>query len=153
MNQASSRSHCIFTLAIEGRNHYTDVITTSKLHLVDLAGSERVYKANMEDKAAVSMRTEAKYINRSLSYLEQVIIALHDKANGRRVHVPYRNSMMTSILRDSLGGNCRTVMIANLSTDISNEEETVSTARFALRCQKLVNQLYKNEHLDMDICM
>ena len=139
MNQASSRSHCIFTLAIEGRNHYTDVITTSKLHLVDLAGSERVYKANVEDKAAASMRTEAKYINRSLSYLEQVIIALHDKANGRRVHVPYRNSMMTSILRDSLGGNCRTVMIADLSTDISNEEETVSTARFALRCQKLVN--------------
>lgn len=73
--------------------------------------------------------------------------------NGNRVHVPYRNSMMTSILRDSLGGNCRTVMIANLSTDISNEEETVSTARFALRCQKLVNQLYRNEHLDVDICM
>jgi len=139
MNQASSRSHCIFTLAIEGRNLSTDVITTSKLHLVDLAGSERIYKASVGDKAAASMRTEAKYINRSLSYLEQVIIALHDKANGNRVHVPYRNSMMTSILRDSLGGNCRTVMIANLSTDISNEEETISTARFAIRCQKLVN--------------
>lgn len=100
------------------------------------------------------MRKEAKYINRSLSYLEQVIIALHDKATQpSRTHVPYRNSMMTSILRDSLGGNCRTVMIANMSTDISNEEETISTARFALRCQKLVNKLYKNEHLNMDICM
>ena len=99
------------------------------------------------------MRTEAKYINRSLSYLEQVIIALHDKMKGVRAHIPYRNSMMTSILRDSLGGNCRTVMIANLSTDISNEEETISTARFALRCQKLVNELYKNEHLDTNICM
>lgn len=82
-----------------------------------------------------------------------MIIALHDKANGTRAHVPYRNSMMTSILRDSLGGNCKTVMIANLSTDIANEEETVSTARFAQRCQKLVNKLYKNEHLDMDLCM
>ena len=153
MNQASSRSHCIFTLAIEGRSHSTDVITTSKLHLVDLAGSERVYKANFGDQAAASMRKEAKYINRSLSYLEQVIIALHDKANGNRAHVPYRNSMMTSILRDSLGGNCRTVMIANLSTDISNEEETISTARFALRCQKLVNQMYKNVKLDSEIYM
>ena len=153
MNQASSRSHCIFTLAIEGRNHLTDVITTSKLHLVDLAGSERVYKSNVGDKAAASMRTEARYINRSLSYLEQVIIALHDQTKGNRTHVPYRNSMMTSILRDSLGGNCRTVMIANLSTDISNEEETISTARFALRCQKLVNQLYKNVKLDMNVCM
>ena len=150
MNQASSRSHCIFTLAIEGRDLQTDVIRTSKLHLVDLAGSERVYKS---DLAATTIKTEARYINRSLSYLEQVIIALHDKAQGNRVHVPYRNSMMTSILRDSLGGNCRTVMIANLSTDISNEEETISTARFALRCQKLVNQLYRNEHLDTDIAM
>jgi len=59
--------------------------------------------------------------------------------------------MMTSILRDSLGGNCRTVMIANMSTDIGNEEETMSTARFALRCAKLVNQIHVNEHLDVDI--
>ena len=153
MNQASSRSHCIFTLAIEGRHLQSDVITTSKLHLVDLAGSERVYKASVGDRAAASMRTEAKYINRSLSYLEQVIIALHDKSEGNRVHVPYRNSMMTSILRDSLGGNCRTVMIANMSSDLQNEEETISTARFALRCQKLVNQLYQNVVLDTNVCL
>jgi kinesin family protein 6/9 len=81
----------------------------------------------------------------SLSFLEQVIIALHEKAKGHRVHVPYRNSMMTSILRDSLGGNCKTVMIANLSSDLRDEEETVSTARFDIRCQKLVNLVYKNE--------
>lgn len=129
------------------------MITTSKLHLVDLAGSERVYKENVGDRVAASMRTEAKYINRSLSFLEQVIIALHDKAEGSRAHVPYRNSMMTSILRDSLGGNCRTVMIANMSCDVHNEEETISTARFALRCQKLVNQLYQNVHLDTNVCM
>ena len=77
---------------------------------------------------------EAKYINRSLSYLEQVIVALQDKAKGSRQHVPYRNSLMTSILRDSLGGNCKTTMIANISTDIGNEDETMSTARFAQRC-------------------
>ena len=147
MNQASTRSHCIFTIAIEARDLQSDVIRNSKLHLVDLAGSERVYKNDKSERAQIT-KTEAKYINRSLSFLEQVIIALYEKSKGQRVHVPYRNSMMTSILRDSLGGNCKTVMIANLSTDLTNEEETMSTARFATRCQKLVNVLYKNEHLD-----
>ena len=106
-----------------------------------MAGSERVYKNDKSERAQVT-KIEAKYINRSLSFLEQVIIALYEKAKGNRIHVPYRNSMMTSILRDSLGGNCQTVMIANLSSDISNEEETMSTARFATRCQKLINVLY-----------
>ena len=135
MNQASSRSHCIFTLALEGKDRNSDLKFTSKLHLVDLAGSERVYKSDSDNQ----IKKEAKYINRSLSYLEQVIIALHEREQGSREHVPYRNSMMTSILRDSLGGNCRTVMIANLSLDSDNEDETISTARFAVRCQKLVN--------------
>ena len=94
MNMASSRSHCIFTIAIEMRDRETEIIRTSKLHLVDLAGSERVYKTDPDDQ----IKNEAKYINRSLSYLEQVIIALHEKAKGTRIHVPYRNSMMTSIL-------------------------------------------------------
>lgn len=97
---------------------------------MDLAGSERVHKTEEESQ----IKTEAKYINRSLSYLEQVIIALHEKSKGTRCHVPYRNSMLTSVLRDSLGGNCKTVMIANLSPDLENEDETISTARFALRC-------------------
>ena len=143
MNKASSRSHCIFTLAIETRDLQSDVIRTSKLHLVDLAGSERNKTIGAGDRSPMgikkearmaNMRKEANYINKSLSYLEQVIIALYERAEGNRVHVPYRNSMMTSILRDSLGGNCRTVMVANLSTDVLNEEETVSTARFATRC-------------------
>eukprot|EP00347_Sterkiella_histriomuscorum_P023771 403333442 len=146
MNPASSRSHCIFTIAIESKDLSTDIIRTSKLHLVDLAGSERVYKSDPDSQ----IKTEAKYINRSLSYLEQVIIALHEKAKGTRVHVPYRNSMMTSILRDSLGGNCKTVMIANMSPDIENEEESISTARFAQRCAKLVNELRVNEVLDLN---
>jgi kinesin family protein 6/9 len=90
-------------------------------------------------------RTEAKYINKSLTFLEQVIISLYDKSQGQRVHVPYRNSLMTSILRDSLGGNCRTAMIANLSSNLRDEEETISTGRFALRCQKLTNVVFKNQ--------
>jgi len=158
MNPASSRSHCIFTIAIECKDFESDVIRMSKLHLVDLAGSERVFKktANLSssmsqfDHSDNQVTTEAKYINRSLSYLEQVIIALHEKAKGTRIHVPYRNSMMTSILRDSLGGNCKTVMIANMSPDIENEEETLSTARFAQRCAKLVNEMRVNEVMDVN---
>ncbi len=75
MNQTSSRSHCIFTLALEGRDLGSDLVFTSKLHLVDLAGSERVHKSDPDTQ----IKNEAKYINRSLSYLEQVIIALYER--------------------------------------------------------------------------
>ncbi|OBS76550.1 hypothetical protein A6R68_16998 [Neotoma lepida] len=85
----------------------------AKLHLVDLAGSERVGKTGVGGL----LLTEAKYINLSLHYLEQVIIALSEK---NRTHIPYRNSMMTSVLRDSLGGNCMTTMIATLSLEKRN---------------------------------
>lgn len=130
MNQASSRSHTIFTLALKSREKGTDMVRTSKLNLVDLAGSERVYKTDPDN----NIKTEAKYINRSLSYLEQVIVALNSKAlnpHKKSHHIPYRNSMMTSILRDSLGGNCLTVMIATLSPSVDCEEEALSTCRFA----------------------
>lgn len=69
---------------------------------------------------------EAKYINLSLHYLEQVIVALHEKGLGKRTHVPYRNSMMTSVLRDSLGGNCKTTMIATVAV----EDELIDVSIF-----------------------
>ena len=118
------------------------------MHLIDLAGSERTYKTETDSH----IKNEAKYINRSLSYLEQVIVALSDKEKqkGKKAHIPYRNSMLTSILRDSLGGNCKTVMIATLSLDKQSEEETLSTARFAHRCQKLVNEISINEQVDLN---
>lgn len=145
MNPCSSRSHCIFTIAIEGRDLNNEVLRLSKLHLVDLAGSERVYKKETD----AQVTTEARYINKSLSFLEQVIIALQ----GSRAHVPYRNSMMTTILRDSLGGNCKTVMVANLSAEREHEDETLSTARFAQRCAKLVNEIRVNEVLDVNLML
>ena len=147
MNMASSRSHCVFTIALECRELTSNVIRTSKLHLVDLAGSERVYKRNHQG----TIVEEAKYINLSLTYLEQVIVALHEKATGGRVHIPYRNSMMTTILRDSLGGNCKTVMVATLSSELDNLDESVSTARFAQRCAMLVNEVYVNQHVDLNL--
>ena len=73
-----------------------------------------------------------------LSFVK-VIIALYEKYKRKRVHVPYRNSLLTTILRDSLGGNCKTLMIANLSSDIEHYEETLTTCRFSTRCSKLEN--------------
>jgi kinesin family member 6/9 len=144
MNMASSRSHCIFSVALESRVVGSDTIRRSKLHLVDLAGSERVGKTN----SSGSVLTEAKYINTSLFYLEMVIVALYEKATKGRVHVPYRNSAMTSVLRDSLGGNCKTVMIATINPEASNTEESLSTCKFAQRVSLIKNRATINEESD-----
>ncbi|MEQ2211704.1 Kinesin- protein 6, partial [Xenoophorus captivus] len=113
----------------------------SKLHLVDLAGSDRVSKTGLDGV----LLTEAKYINLSLHYLEQVIIALSEK---NRSHIPYRNSMLTSVLRDSLGGNCMTTMIATIAVDKRNLDESISTCRFAQRVALIKNEAVLNEELD-----
>uniref|UniRef100_A0A672USH5 Kinesin-like protein n=1 Tax=Strigops habroptila TaxID=2489341 RepID=A0A672USH5_STRHB len=141
MNQASSRSHCIFTIHISSKEPGSATVRRSKLHLVDLAGSERVAKTGVEGH----LLTEAKYINLSLHYLEQVIIALAEK---NRSHIPYRNSMMTSVLRDSLGGNCMTTMIATLAIDKRNIDESISTCRFAQRVALIKNEAVLNEEID-----
>uniref|UniRef100_A0A8C7JR99 Kinesin-like protein n=1 Tax=Oncorhynchus kisutch TaxID=8019 RepID=A0A8C7JR99_ONCKI len=141
MNQASTRSHCIFTMHVCGREPGSVTVQRSKLHLVDLAGSERVGKTGV----CGQLLTEAKYINLSLHYLEQVIIALSEK---NRLHIPYRNSMMTSVLRDSLGGNCMTTMIATVSVDKRNVDESISTCRFAQRVALIRNEALLNEEMD-----
>ena len=147
MNMASSRSHAIFSIILEGKNHNTDIMTVSKINLVDLAGSERLKLGNKND----SIYNETKYINLSLSFLEQVIVSLGEKEKGKINHIPYRNSLMTTILRDSLGGNCKTILIANASSDIKYIDETLSTMRFALRCAKVKNEISKNEHIDLTV--
>ncbi|XP_034164034.2 kinesin-like protein KIF6 isoform X1 [Pangasianodon hypophthalmus] len=141
MNQASTRSHCIFTIHLCSREPGSATLRRSKLHLVDLAGSERVGKTGVGGQTL----TEAKYINLSLHYLEQVITALSEK---NRSHIPYRNSMMTSVLRDSLGGNCMTTMIAMVSVDKRNVDESISTCRFAQRVAMIKNEALLNEELD-----
>ncbi|CAF3338715.1 unnamed protein product [Rotaria sp. Silwood1] len=141
MNQASTRSHCIFTIHITSKEIGSATVRKAKLHLVDLAGSERVSKSNVNGL----LLTEAKYINLSLHYLEQVIVALSEK---NRSHIPYRNSMMTSVLRDSLGGNCMTTMIATCAVDKRNIEETISTCRFSQRVALIKNDAILNEELD-----
>ncbi|XP_017894149.1 PREDICTED: kinesin-like protein KIF6 [Capra hircus] len=141
MNQASTRSHCIFTVHLSSKEPGSATVRHAKLHLVDLAGSERVAKTGVGGQ----LLTEAKYINLSLHYLEQVIIALSEK---HRAHVPYRNSMMTSVLRDSLGGNCMTTMVATLSLEKRNIDESISTCRFAQRVALIKNEAVLNEEID-----
>ena len=127
-NDASTRSHCIFVIQIESQKLGTDVKRVSKLHLVDLSGSERVHKSGVNDDKTIQ---ESKFINSSLFHLQMVIMNLNKKAKGEDVHVPFRNSMMTMMLRDSLGGNCRTKMIATVSALKEDMCESLGTCRFA----------------------
>ncbi|KAG0566512.1 hypothetical protein KC19_7G069000 [Ceratodon purpureus] len=148
MNMASSRSHCIFTAHILACKVGEETVRKSKLNLVDLAGSERVWKTGVDGQ----ILREAKYINLSLHYLEQVIVALQEKSQGKmRTHIPYRNSMMTSVLRDSIGGNCRTVMIATVTIAQEQLPETISTCRFAQRVAMISNQVTLNEEIDPNL--
>ncbi|KPI83706.1 putative kinesin [Leptomonas seymouri] len=129
MNKTSSRSHCIFTVYIEARSATSSTVRRSKLNLVDLAGSERVSKTGVSG----TILTEAKHINLSLHFLEQVIVALSEKAKGVRDHIPYRNAFLTMVLRDSLGRNCKTAMLATAHVVASQVAETISTCQFAQR--------------------
>jgi len=145
-NDASSRSHCIFTITLEARQKGGMKVRRSKLHLVDLAGSERIKKTDIKGR----ILTEARYINLSLHYLEQVIVTLNQKAarSDKAIHVPYRNSMLTNVLRDSLGGNCKTAMLATMSLERNHLDESLSTARFAQRVAAVRNTAEVNETTD-----
>ena len=148
-NDASTRSHCIFIIEIDSQKMGTDVRTISKLHLVDLAGSERVYKAGHNDEKTIS---EAKNINSSLFALQMCIMQLNEKAQGRPDHfVGFRNSMMTMVLRDSLGGNCNTKMIAAVSALKDDIHESLGTCRFARSVQLIQNDMKKNERVDAGV--
>ena len=139
-NDASTRSHCLFMIQIQSQKIGEDLKTLSKLHIVDLSGSEKPTKTPL---SGIRMK-EALNINVSLFYLEQVIIEINNKSS----YIPYRNSMMTMCLRDSLGGNCKTRMIANLSADFEDVYESLSTCRFAQRVALVKNTAVVNEIVD-----
>uniref|UniRef100_A0A0B7ATH0 Kinesin-like protein n=1 Tax=Arion vulgaris TaxID=1028688 RepID=A0A0B7ATH0_9EUPU len=141
MNEHSSRSHAIFIVTIEcseigtdGENH----IRVGKLNMVDLAGSERQSKTGSTGERL----KEATKINLSLSTLGNVISALVD---GKSTHIPYRDSKLTRLLQDSLGGNARTVMVANIGPASYNYEETLTTLRYANRAKNIKNKPIINE--------
>ncbi|XP_063390986.1 kinesin-like protein KIF3A [Cydia fagiglandana] len=140
MNTESSRSHAIFSITVESSKKGADNKThvqMGKLHLVDLAGSERQSKT----QATGTRLKEATKINQSLSVLGNVISALVD---GKSTHIPYRNSKLTRLLQDSLGGNSKTVMIATIGPAESNYVETISTLRYANRAKNIENKTHVN---------
>lgn len=141
MNKDSSRSHSMFTLYIESVEKGPkdqERYVAAKLNLVDLAGSERISKTGVTGDRL----KEAQKINLSLSALGNVISALVD---GKSQHVPYRDSKLTRLLQDSLGGNTKTVMIANCSPADYNYDETLSTLRYASRAKFIKNKPIINE--------
>ena len=140
MNDQSSRSHSIFTIYIERSSEVKgeQKIRAGKLNLVDLAGSERQSKT----QAKGDRLKEAQKINLSLSALGNVISALVD---GKSTHIPYRDSKLTRLLQDSLGGNTKTVMIAAVSPADYNYDETLSTLRYASRAKSIKNKPRINE--------
>ncbi|KGL78762.1 Kinesin-like KIF3C, partial [Tinamus guttatus] len=141
MNEYSSRSHAIFLITIEcsetgldGEEH----IRVGKLNLVDLAGSERQSKMGAHGERP----KEASKINLSLSALGNVISALVD---GKSTHIPYRDSKLTRLLQDSLGGNAKTIMVATLGPASHSYDESLSTLRFANRAKNIKNKPRVNE--------
>ncbi|KAJ6788279.1 hypothetical protein PWT90_09832 [Aphanocladium album] len=135
-NDLSSRSHTVFTITAYVKkvndNGTEDLISAGKLNLVDLAGSENIQRSGAENKRAA----EAGLINKSLLTLGRVINALVD----RSAHIPYRESKLTRLLQDSLGGRTKTCIIATISPSKSNLEETISTLEYAFRAKNIRNK-------------
>ncbi|XP_071846585.1 kinesin-II 85 kDa subunit-like [Apostichopus japonicus] len=141
MNEHSSRSHAIFSITVERSDEGADKeqhVRVGKLHMVDLAGSERQTKTGATGQRLI----EATKINLSLSTLGNVISSLVD---GKSTHIPYRNSKLTRLLQDSLGGNAKTVMCANMGPAEYNYDETISTLRYANRAKNIKNKAKINE--------
>ncbi|KAL0935417.1 kinesin related protein 2 [Colletotrichum truncatum] len=135
-NDLSSRSHTVFTITAyvrkRGEDGEEDYVSAGKLNLVDLAGSENIQRSGAENKRAA----EAGLINKSLLTLGRVINALVDKSQ----HIPYRESKLTRLLQDSLGGRTKTCIIATISPAKSNLEETISTLDYAFRAKNIRNK-------------
>ncbi|CAM9801550.1 unnamed protein product, partial [Choristocarpus tenellus] len=138
MNQARRRkfirSHTVFTVTVVQRDPITDEAITGMLNLVDLAGSERLKKSASEGQR----RKEALHINSSLTALGKVVMALDPSAG--QTHIPYRDSKLTRLLQNSLGGNSFTVVLATVHPISRFAEECLSTLQFANRCRSVQNQ-------------
>lgn len=143
MNDVSSRSHAVFLIIVEQMRVDQDKqIKVGKLNLVDLAGSESVWVTGATGKRLI----ESQNINKSLSCLGNVIAALTDPKG--RSHIPYRDSKLTRMLKDSLGGNCKTTMMVMISPAPEAFGETLSTLKFATWAKQIKNNAKVNEDLD-----
>lgn len=141
MNEESSRSHAIFQVNLSQKDTSTGELKRLHLFLVDLAGLEKIGKTGALHGLTLE---ETKRINQSLSALGNVINALTD---GKSTHIPYRDSKLTRILQESLGGNSRTSLIINCAPTLYNEQETLSTLRFGARAKSIKNHAQINTEL------
>lgn len=143
VNKESSRSHSVFTLTINSKTKRDGIlnILSSRFHIIDLAGSER---QKLTDAVGERLK-EAGMINKSLSALGGVINSLVDISQGKSRHVHYRDSKLTFLLKDSLGGNSKTVIIANIAQSFSSLGETLSTLNFARGAKLIKNKITVNE--------
>ena len=137
MNAISSRSHSIFCVTIYQRNIITESSKTGKIYFVDLAGSEKMSKAGVEGN---TMLKEAQNINKSIMTLGMVINSL---SKGEK-HIPYRDSKLTRVLQESLGGNSLTYLIINCSPNTINQTETLNSLRFGQRAKLIKNKVVAN---------
>ncbi len=140
MNEFSSRSHSIFIMSLYQNNIKQMTAKTGKLFLVDLAGSEKIKKTG----ATGLTLEQAKNINKSLTILGMVINNLTD---GKSNHIPYRDSKLTRVLQESLGGNSKTCLIITCSPSIFNQQETISTLRFGERAKRIKNKPKINKEI------
>ncbi|KAK1736021.1 kinesin family protein [Skeletonema marinoi] len=155
MNKASSRSHSLFTIQVDGKISLIDgdgdFDFTGKLHMVDLAGSECAKSAGNDKSApeAVARERERMNINRSLLTLGRVITILKEKSLHKNVNarIPYRDSKLTRVLQESLGGRCKTVVVATISPSITAIEESVSTLNYAQSACGIVNKPFSSSSI------
>ena len=146
MNNSSSRSHSVFTLYLTLELSPESTLR-AKINLVDLAGSE-----NQNNTGAKGTRLkEACAINKSLSALGNVISALTSRSKGKSRHIPYRDSILTRLLQESLGGNAKAIMLVAISPASSNYAQTYSTLSFAERAKKIVNRVSRNKESKGDM--
>ncbi|KAM9766121.1 kinesin-like protein KIF18A [Menidia menidia] len=142
MNATSSRSHAVFQIYLRQQDKTASLnpnVCIAKMSLIDLAGSERASATN----AKGARLREGANINRSLLALGNVINALADP-KSKKAHIPYRDSKLTRLLKDSLGGNCRTVMIANVSPSSKSYDDTQNTLKYANRAKEIKSTLKSN---------
>jgi len=143
LNEESSRSHAVFIITITQTDPVQQTRKVAKLFLVDLAGSEQVNKSRV---TGINLE-EAKNINKSLSTLSLVIQSLTD---NKSTHIPYRDSKLTRLLTDSLGGNSKTALILTLSPSSESLSETISTLNFGSRAKRMKNNAKPNQDMTID---
>ena len=154
MNKQSSRSHCVFTMCVNSKKVLPDgshMECAGKLHMVDLAGSECAKSAGGSTDLDVSRERERKNINQSLLTLGRVITLLKNGGKAKGERIPYRDSKLTRLLQESLGGRCKTCVIATISPSSLSADETLSTLQYAQSAHGIVNKPIAQSMLKLNV--